>query len=100
MQEFRWILNWSVSDIYSNNGDIIPVRGSGRLIGKCRISIEGNQIIGNFSLDEELNKSLYVLYIIAFPNKANQRFLEGILLTEWYDGIENRARKAEDMQSP
>jgi hypothetical protein len=98
MKDFRWVFNWLISDIYTNRDAIIPVRHNGRLIGECKISIEEDKVVGSFTLSEELNKFLYVLYTVSVSNQANQRFLEGIFFTEFYDGIENRARQAKDME--
>lgn len=98
MKSFKWLLNWSLPDIYTNHGDVIPVRNNGKHIGSCTISVEGNKIIGDFVLTEDLNGSQYVLYTISVPNEADQRWLEGIYLVDYYNGIEKRARKVEDMQ--
>jgi hypothetical protein len=98
MSSFKWLLNWSLSEVYTSNGDVIPVRKDGVTIGYCKIIIRGDNIVGDFHLSISIDDSLYVLYTISYPNKANQRWLEGILLVDYYDGIENRARKIEDME--
>ncbi|MBN8653430.1 MAG: hypothetical protein J0L67_18525 [Cytophagales bacterium] len=99
MKKFKWLLNWSLQNIYVNDGDVIPVRIYGKLIGQCKIIIEGDKVIGDFTLSEDLDNSQYVLYTISAPNLANQMFLEGILLVDYYDGLEKRAKKVEDMFS-
>lgn len=97
MKNFKWFLNWSLQNIYVNDGDVIPVRVNGKFTGQCKISIDGTKVIGDFTLNESLDNSQYVLYTISAPNLANQMFLEGILLVDYYDGIEKRAKKVEDM---
>jgi hypothetical protein len=97
MKIFKWLLNWSVNNVHIKDNESIPVWRNGGLIGRCTISVEGNKIIGSFDLDEDLDNSLYILYTVSLPNSLNELYLEGIQLVDYYDGLEKRARKAENM---
>ncbi|SRR5258706_14832707 len=101
MKNFRWLLNWSVDGVHFSEDQTIPVTYNFRKIGTCRISVQGNQVIGNFELEEELTGSEYVLYTIAPPSlPKDDLWLEGITLTDLYDGLEKRAIQAKDMKTP
>jgi hypothetical protein len=92
------VLNWSLQNIQTLDNDIIPVRKNGRSVGYCKIIIEQSNVVGLVTLNEDLDNSQFVLYSISTPNLAGQIFLEGILLVDYYDGLEKRAKKAEDMK--
>jgi hypothetical protein len=78
MRSFRWLLNWAVQDLFTNNGDVIPVWSLSRHIGTCTISIEENQIVGNFELTEDLNNQDYILYVATIADRGGQMWLDGI----------------------
>jgi hypothetical protein len=96
MKNFKWLLNWSVANISVMENDNIFVMKNGRNIGRCHISFESDNIVGEFNLTEELDNSEYVLYMISKPNILNEIYLEGIMLVDHYDG--SKAIKAESMQ--
>ncbi len=97
MRRFRWLLNWSLENVHTNDGDTIPVRVLGRSVGTCAISIEGNQIIGSFDLNEDLNNDDYLLYLITTPDNAGQMWLDGILIVPPDDRLRPRARTIREM---
>ncbi len=98
MKQFKWFLNWSLPDIYTNEGDNIKVYYYGKIIGLCIISIVKDRIIGDFSLTENISGDEYVLYAIAPPNEVGQRWLLGIMLVDYEEGIEKKAKQARNMQ--
>jgi hypothetical protein len=97
MRNFKWILNWKINDLYTDDGETIPVRKDGNKIGICKILISKHEIIGEFNLEEEINENQYVMYSISNHNPEKHRWLEGILILDAYSGIENRAKKVSDM---
>lgn len=99
MKKFKWLLNWSLNNLYTNDGDIVSVWQNGKKIGTCRISIEEKKIVGNFSLDEDIDNSLYVLYMVSIPDSINERYLEGIILLGPEENeIEKRSKRGIDME--
>ena len=97
MKSFKWLLNWSINNVRIRDNEAIPVWRNGALIGRCTISLNGNKIIGSFELNEDLDDTLYVLYTVSLPNTLDEIYLEGIQLVNYYDGLEKRARKAQNM---
>ncbi|MBS1773783.1 MAG: hypothetical protein JST82_13065 [Bacteroidetes bacterium] len=97
MRRFRWLLNWSIEEITTRHGDIISVMVSGRNVGTCLISIEGNNIVGEFNLNEDLNNEHYLLYVISSPDAAGQRWLTGIMILPPDGHLQNRARTVNEM---
>ena len=97
MKCFKLILDWSISNVRVPENEIIPVRKNGVLIGQCLVSILENRVIGNLTLYQDINGSEYVLYSVSLPNQLSEIRLEGILLVDYYDGLEKRAKKIDDM---
>ncbi len=97
MRRFRWLLNWSIQEILTNHGDIIPVFVSGRNVGNCTIEIDGNKIIGDFSLTEDLLNENYLLYLISDSNSVGQRWLTGITILPPDDNLRDRASTVGEM---
>jgi len=96
MKIFSWLFNWSL-EVHVEENVSIPVWRNGEFIGRCKISIKGKSIVGDFTLNEDLDNSPYVLYTVSLPNKLNEIYLEGIQLVNYFDGLEKRAKKAENM---
>lgn len=97
MKNCKMILNWVIPNIVITENYNIPVLRNGSNYGKCKISIEDTKIIGELSLNDDLNENDFVLYIISIPNEINEMYLEGILLIDYYEGLEKKAKMAKDM---
>ena len=99
MKNFKWLLNWSLANISVMENTDIFVLKNGKNIGNCHITFDGNNIIGEFNLNQDIDNTEYVLYMISKPNMLDEIFLEGILLVSYYDGLEKKAVKAENMKN-
>lgn len=96
MKTFSLLFNWYLT-VHLEDNLPVPVRKNGKSIGVCEITIKGKSFIGNFTLNEDIDNSLYVLCSVSLPNEIHEIYLEGILLVDYYDGLEKRAKKIENM---
>lgn len=98
MNKFKWLLNWSLSNITVRDGDILPVYFAGRMIGQVQISLVKDQIIGTFDLVEHINENDYILYMISVPDQgSNFSVLSGINIVPKEQLGDNVSRFVKDM---
>lgn len=98
MKNFKWLLNLSLENINTADGDVIPVFRAWDKIGNCTIQIKDGQIIGHFLLHDDLDSAEYVLYVVTIPEASGQRWLAAISLIGPANNRVKAAKQAKDMQ--
>ncbi|NIG54560.1 hypothetical protein [Chitinophaga sp. Cy-1792] len=91
MKNFKLKFNWSITSIYTNAGDVIYVWANGQYYGKCEIEINGNQIVGSFNLEKDVDPEMHVNYLISVEDTAGQMWLQGIMLLDYKEGMEKKS---------
>src|SRR4051794_33369771 len=94
MKKFKWLLNHSLNKQVQLPNNPIPVYKGGRIIGNCKVTSNGNQIIGEFSLSENLDDTDYILYTLSSLGNST---LVGISIMGYDASIENVAMRASNM---
>lgn len=98
MKAFCWLLSWPDHNIHTQDGEKVPVRSEGRLIGFCTVREEAGRTLGHFELREDLNINQYVKFRISPSDSSGNRWLEGISLADYTSGAEKKYRQAKEMK--
>lgn len=97
MRNFTWQLNWIRDFLNYELNHNIRVLYNGRHIGFCKLSFRGIDLVGDFTLNEDLEKNNYILYSISINDDEEKMWLSGILIIPPEEIGTHKSRKISEM---